>query len=130
MASIRIVEHPIPGRHIREYPYPTRFGQDECLQLAVKQYVPTVVEESDPEDVTIVTGHANGFPKVSGDNPQGDDVNGGVKAGQVQSHVFENAGHSLPFSNVEELADVVGKYVGESVRKKMEEDAFWRDYEN
>lgn len=55
--------------------------------------------------------------------------NGGVEAGQVQSHVFENGGHFLPLTNVEELADVVGKYVRESVRKKMEEDAFWRDYE-
>lgn len=30
-----------------------------------------------------------------------------MEAGQVQSHVFENAGHSLPFTNVEELADQV-----------------------
>lgn len=66
MASFRIVEHTIPGQHIREYPHATRSGQDECLQLAVKQYLPAVVEESGPEDVTIVTSHANGFPKVSG----------------------------------------------------------------
>lgn len=65
MASFRIVEHTIPGQHVREYPHATRSGQDECLQLAVKQYVPGIVEEPGPEDVTIVTSHANGFPKVS-----------------------------------------------------------------
>ncbi|KAI4109134.1 MAG: hypothetical protein LQ339_001940 [Xanthoria mediterranea] len=63
MASFRIVEHTIPGQHVREYPHATRSGQDECLQLAVKQYVPGIVEEPGPEDVTIVTSHANGFPK-------------------------------------------------------------------
>ena len=56
--------------------------------------------------------------------------NGGIDAGQVQSHVFENGGHFIPFTHVEELAVVIGKFVGESVRRKMEQDAFWRDYDS
>lgn len=64
MTSYRILDHTIPGQHIREYPHATRSGQDSCINLAVKQYIPAYDQGPDPGDVTIITGHANGFPKV------------------------------------------------------------------
>lgn len=64
MAPYRIVEHTIPGQHIREYPHATRSEQGACINLAVKQYVPVYDQGPSPGDVTIITGHANGFPKV------------------------------------------------------------------
>lgn len=33
--------------------------------------------------------------------------NGGVEAGKVKSHVFKDAGHFMPFVNVEDLANVM-----------------------
>lgn len=64
MASYRVLEHTIPGQHIREYPHATRSDQGARVNLAVKQYVPLYDQAPAPGDVTIITGQANGFPKV------------------------------------------------------------------
>lgn len=60
----RVVEHLVPGEHIREYPAATANEQEETLYLAVKQYIP--LDNPNPQlgDVTILGAHANGFPKV------------------------------------------------------------------
>ena len=64
MSRFEVQEHTIATSYIREYPRATASGQDEDLKLAVKQYTP--VDNQDPKsgDVTIIGGHANGFPKV------------------------------------------------------------------
>jgi len=62
--SFRIVEHVVPGEHIREYPAATANEQEETLYLAVKQYIPLDNLNPQPGDVTIIGAHANGFPKV------------------------------------------------------------------
>ncbi|ODM22699.1 hypothetical protein SI65_00288 [Aspergillus cristatus] len=59
----RIVEHVVPGEHIREYPAATANVQEEMLYLAVKQYIPLDNPNPQPGDVTIIGAHANGFPK-------------------------------------------------------------------
>ena len=62
-----VVEHVIPGQHIREYPNATKHSQEDALKLSVKQYVPSNTVDRVPHNaVTIVGLHGNGFPKVSG----------------------------------------------------------------
>ncbi len=55
----------LQAQHIREYPEATASGEDEILELAVKQYIP--IDNPNPQagDVTIISVHAVGFPKVS-----------------------------------------------------------------
>lgn len=76
MASYRVVEHTIPGQHIREYPHATTISdhaEEAVIKLAVKQYIPTVNNNDDDGNddgppspaVTIVMAGSNGFPKVS-----------------------------------------------------------------
>ena len=63
----KIEEHVVPGQHIREYPNGAR-SDDDVLELAVKHYTPlepTQNGSSGGPSVTIIAGHANGFPKVS-----------------------------------------------------------------
>jgi hypothetical protein len=64
MSRFKVQEHTITTSYIREYPRATASGQDEDLKLAVKQYTPVDTQDPKPGDVTIVGGHANGFPKV------------------------------------------------------------------
>ncbi|KAL1956008.1 hypothetical protein VTO42DRAFT_7908 [Malbranchea cinnamomea] len=59
----RIIEHIIPGQHIREFPRATATEQEEIFRLAVKQYVPIDNPNPQPGDLTIIGAHANGFPK-------------------------------------------------------------------
>lgn len=59
----RIHEHTIASSHIREYARATADGQEDVLQLAVKQYVPREDFKASSE-VTVIGAHANGFPKV------------------------------------------------------------------
>ncbi|OKL60228.1 hypothetical protein UA08_04626 [Talaromyces atroroseus] len=59
----RIVEHVVPGQHLREYPRATSTSQEETLYIAVKQYIPLDNPHPQPGDVTIIAAHANGFPK-------------------------------------------------------------------
>jgi hypothetical protein len=68
-SSFKIIEHVIPGQHIREYPHATKNGrnQETPLKIAIKQYVPLDQADSTIPDnaVTIIGAHGNGFPKVS-----------------------------------------------------------------
>jgi hypothetical protein len=58
----RIDEHKIAASHIRGLPRSTATTQEDVLHMAVKQYTPL---NSSPKagDITIIAGHANGFPK-------------------------------------------------------------------
>ncbi len=63
MTSFRIVEHKIPGQHVREYPNATANSQEDVLYLNVKQYIPLNNQQPEDGDVTIIGTHANAFPK-------------------------------------------------------------------
>lgn len=60
-----VTEHTIEASHIREYARATSHSQDEKLYLHIKQYTPKDNPNPQKGDVTIIGGHANGFPKVS-----------------------------------------------------------------
>ncbi len=60
----KIQEHTVPCQHVREYPRATADKQEDILYLAVKQYTPLCNVNAQPGDVTIIGGHANGFPKA------------------------------------------------------------------
>jgi hypothetical protein len=60
-----IKEHTIEASYIREYARATSHSQDEKLLLHVKQYIPKDNPNPQKGDVTLIGGHANGFPKVS-----------------------------------------------------------------
>ncbi|KAK7408738.1 hypothetical protein QQX98_009095 [Neonectria punicea] len=62
-AVFDIKEHTIEASHIREYARATSHSQDEKLVLHVKQYTPKDNPNPQKGDVTIIGGHANGFPK-------------------------------------------------------------------
>ena len=70
MASVfNVVEHFIPGQHIREYPKGTKHRQEDTLQLCVKQYVPASTPEIEIDTgLTIIGVPGNGFPKVNMDS--------------------------------------------------------------
>jgi hypothetical protein len=68
-ANFQIIEHTIPCQHIREYPNGTKSRQEAVLRLAIKQYVPLRRSEPREDAVTIIAGHANGFPKVPEELP-------------------------------------------------------------
>ncbi|KAJ5634794.1 hypothetical protein N7528_002636 [Penicillium herquei] len=61
-SNFQVIEHSIPCHSIREY---HRAGKREnpLLQLAIKQYIPLNNTTPNPNDVTIIAGHANGIPK-------------------------------------------------------------------
>jgi hypothetical protein len=59
-----VIEHVLPGQHIREYPRGTSVKQEDTFRLAVKQYIPVDNPNPQPGDVTIIGAHGNGFPKV------------------------------------------------------------------
>ena len=62
----RVVEHSIPGQHIREYPNSTRrtVKQETPLHLAIKQYIPKDIPSPVPDNaVTIIGGPGNGTQK-------------------------------------------------------------------
>ncbi|KAG6266485.1 hypothetical protein E4U48_005485 [Claviceps purpurea] len=63
MSQFHVTEHVIDGAHIREYPRATADDQDAPLVLHVKQYTPRNNPSPRKGDVTIIGGHANGFPK-------------------------------------------------------------------
>lgn len=60
----QVKEHILPAQHIREYPHATANNQEDVLQIVIKQYTPLDNLKPQPGDVTIIGGHANGFPKV------------------------------------------------------------------
>ncbi|OCL07032.1 toxin biosynthesis protein-like protein [Glonium stellatum] len=59
----RIDDHVLPCQHIRGCVRSTAYDQEEVLHLAIKQYTPLDNLNPKPGDVTIIGGHANGFPK-------------------------------------------------------------------
>ncbi|KAJ9647940.1 hypothetical protein H2201_001306 [Coniosporium apollinis] len=65
----RVHEHVLPCQHIRQYPRATAGEQEDVLHLSIKQYTPLSNPNPRPGDVTIIGGHANGFPKVSTPGP-------------------------------------------------------------
>lgn len=66
MSSFKIVEHTLPGQHIREHPHSLSGRQEGVVQLAIKQYIPLDQPSPVPENaVTIIGLHGNGSPKVS-----------------------------------------------------------------
>ncbi|KAH7380852.1 prolyl aminopeptidase-like protein [Cadophora sp. MPI-SDFR-AT-0126] len=65
MASsvFKIKEHVVECQHIREYARATSTSQEAVLHLSVKQYTPLDNLQPQDGDVTIISAHANGFPK-------------------------------------------------------------------
>ncbi|KAJ5594735.1 toxin biosynthesis protein [Penicillium hispanicum] len=64
MSSFQIVEHIIPGQHIREHPHSVNGRQETALQLAIKQYIPLDQPNPVPDNAVTVLGlHGNGFPQ-------------------------------------------------------------------
>ena len=61
-----VVEHVIPGQHIREYSNATKHNQEDVLQISIKQYIPiNQPDEPRHRPLTIIGAHGNGFPKVN-----------------------------------------------------------------
>lgn len=65
MSIFKVREHTIQASHIREYHRSLADEHDDDLRLHVKQYTPLDNLNGHADDVTIIAGHANGFPKVS-----------------------------------------------------------------
>ncbi|KAL4939888.1 hypothetical protein BDV06DRAFT_224608 [Aspergillus oleicola] len=60
----RVVEHVLPGQHIREYPQSIKGRQETVLKLSIKQYTPLDQPASIADNaVTIVGVPGNGSPK-------------------------------------------------------------------
>ncbi|GLA03056.1 hypothetical protein AnigIFM60653_002652 [Aspergillus niger] len=60
----QIIDHIIPGQHIREYPQSTRGRQETPHQLAIKQYIPLDRPNPVPDNaITIIGSPGNGSPK-------------------------------------------------------------------
>ncbi|KAI4197623.1 MAG: hypothetical protein LQ348_002129 [Seirophora lacunosa] len=55
---------------------------------------------------------------------------GGVEVGKVRSYVFKDAGHFIPFVNVEALANVVHTQISEGLRQAQVEDALWERHDS
>lgn len=64
--QFRIDEHVIDCQNIREYAHAVK--SDGKLRLAVKQYTP-LIDNSDPNSISIIAAHGNGIPKVSSNEP-------------------------------------------------------------
>ena len=65
LQAFNVIEHVVPCQYIREWPRATANGDEDILNLCVKQYIPRDNPDPRPEDVTIIAAYANGFPKVS-----------------------------------------------------------------
>ncbi|GMG07820.1 unnamed protein product [Aspergillus oryzae] len=62
----RIIEHTIPGQHIRESPRSIRGRQETPIKIAIKQYIPNDADRLDPTPdnaITIIGVPGNGSPK-------------------------------------------------------------------
>lgn len=64
MSLFRVQDHVLDASYIREYPRALADEEETDLKVSVKQYTP--LDNSSPRtgDITIIGGHANGFPKV------------------------------------------------------------------
>lgn len=65
LSHFRTVDHIVPCSHTRSYPGTTEPGCENDLKLAVKQYIPIRKHASNSKSIpiTVIGGHANGFPK-------------------------------------------------------------------
>ncbi|GFF51774.1 peroxisomal membrane protein LPX1 [Aspergillus udagawae] len=63
MSNFRVVEHVARAQNVRERPGAVKFGHEQELRLAVKQYIPHDNPCPAKGDVTLIGAHANGFPK-------------------------------------------------------------------
>lgn len=61
--SFHVREHRILGQHIREFTGATAHGDDDALQVEIKQYTPIENPTPQPGDVTIIAAHANAHCK-------------------------------------------------------------------
>ena len=62
----KIIEHVIPGQHIRESPRSIKGRQETPVQIAIKQYIPDDADRPDPipdNAITIIGVPGNGSPK-------------------------------------------------------------------
>lgn len=59
----QIEELELESSHIRGFPRSTSTTQEDVLKLAIKHYTPLNNANPKPGDITIIAGHANGFPK-------------------------------------------------------------------
>ena len=62
--SLKVIEHTVLCQHVREYPNGVKPEGEGVLKLAVKQYKSLDPLEDSKNAVTIISAHANGFPKV------------------------------------------------------------------
>ncbi|KAE8329395.1 Alpha/beta hydrolase family-domain-containing protein [Aspergillus sergii] len=62
----KIIEHIIPGQHIRESPRSIKGRQETPIKIAIKQYIPNDADRPDPvpeNAITIIGVPGNGSPK-------------------------------------------------------------------
>lgn len=60
----QIIDHIIPGQHIREYPHSTKGKQEIRHHIAIKQYIPLDLPSPIPDNaITIIGSPGNGSPK-------------------------------------------------------------------
>ena len=64
LPAFQVIEHTVLCQHVREYPNGVKSGGESVLNLAVKQYKSLDQLEDSGNAVTIISTHANGFPKV------------------------------------------------------------------
>ena len=62
--AFQVIEHTVLCQHVREYPNGVKPEGESGLKLAVKQYKSLEPLEDSRNAVTIISTHANGFPKV------------------------------------------------------------------
>lgn len=63
LPALQVIEHTVLCQHVREYPNGVKPEGESVLKLAVKQYKSPEPLEQSRTAVTIVSTHANGFPK-------------------------------------------------------------------
>jgi hypothetical protein len=63
-STFTVIEHVMPGQHIREYPHSIKGKQETPLQLAIEQYIPLDRPTPIPDNaITIIGSPGNGSPK-------------------------------------------------------------------
>lgn len=63
----KIVEHIIPGQHIREDPHALKGRQEAAVKLAIKQYIP--LDQTEPVPENAVTIHRGTWKWISQGEP-------------------------------------------------------------
>ncbi|KAI0542359.1 prolyl aminopeptidase-like protein [Xylaria digitata] len=62
-SPFEVIEHIIPGQHLREWPRATGTSQEAVLRIHIKQYRPKDNLDPQPGDVTVIGAYGIGFPK-------------------------------------------------------------------